>query len=412
MKAEPLGSRFRQAVVAIVLVLASSGRAAGDDWAVVNRAISPLLDRPSVTGEARMTLYAGMRVLLLDTKAAPGYAKVSYGDAIGFMRSQELLRGFLPEDRYPGPNDQPEKEFLASDRNGDGVPDFRDIVHAARDMIGLAFDDAASLRLDESGQTPDGLHAGWAHDGKDNDGDGVVDNREEDVLVCIDLLIRAVEAAGFPMTRAILDVARSQPEVFREGRGAAPIDDELLARRVRNVVAFTRVSPDFRYFPEPEVHDPTTFPRERARPGDLLFFGLTKDLGKRKFKIQHSGICVSVNPQTGLPVWIITAVVPRVQFLNLEKGYHRFTYCGHARLTPAGGQPRAAVAPEIALEPAAPPIPPPALSALSPILGHPPLAGSHATPAVAPVVFGPASVPMVAPVLPLAPFVLASPVAR
>ncbi|MBI4866721.1 MAG: hypothetical protein HY816_07190 [Candidatus Wallbacteria bacterium] len=325
----------RALAAALLAALMASAKLAAEDWAIVNRPTSPLLDRPSVTGVARATLYPGMRVRVVDERAAPGYARVVSGETAGFMRATELLRGFLPEDSYPGPADQPEPAFLASDRDGDGAPDFRDIVRAARDMIGLPFDDASSLNVDRPGRTPDGVHAAWAADGKDNDGDGEADNRDEDVLVCIDLVLRAVERAGFPLTASIDETARSHPELFRDLQPGRPGSrDPFVSRRVRNVVTFTKNSPDFQYFPEPQIHSPTTFPRERARPGDVLFFGLTKDLGTRKFKLQHSGICVSVDPSTGLPGWMITAVVPRVQFFDLARGYERFTYCGHARLVP------------------------------------------------------------------------------
>jgi hypothetical protein len=308
--------------------------APASEWAVVNAPIAPLLDRPSVTAEARGLLYPGMRVEVLDSRSTPGYARVLHREAAGWMRARELLRGFIPEDRFPGPGDRTEPGFEHCDRDHDGIPDFRDIVYAARDMLGLPFDDAASLRLDDSGRTPDGMHLDWASDGLDNNGDGVIDDRDEDVMVCIDLLVRAVEQAGYPMSRAMRELAALRPELFREGTRGQASRDEFLTRRVRNVIAFTKNSPDFRYFPEPKIHSPTTWPSERARPGDLLFFGLTKDLGRPKFQVQHSGICVSVHPQTGQPVWMVTAVVPRVQFFNLQKGFGRFTYCGHARLLP------------------------------------------------------------------------------
>lgn len=308
--------------------------ARAEEWAVVNASLSPILDRPSVTAEARDMLYPGMRVEVLDSRSAPGYARVLHRDAAGWMRSNELLRGFIPEDRYPGPGDRTEPGFAQCDRDGDGIPDFRDIVYAAREMLGLPFDDAGSLQLDDSGRTPDGMHLGWASDGADNNGDGAIDDRDEDVLVCIDLLVRAVEQAGYPMSRAMRELAASRPEVFKEGTRGAAARDEFLTRRVRNVIAFVRNSPDFRYFPEAKIHDPTTWPSERARPGDLLFFGLSKDLDRPRFQVQHSGVCVSVHPRTGLPVWMVTAVVPRVQFFNLQKGFGRFTYCGHARLMP------------------------------------------------------------------------------
>ncbi len=296
----------------------------------MNRPVSPLLAEASSLSDSLAPLHAGMRVQLLGPATARGFVPVRSENMQGYMRADELLRRFLPEDAYPGPKDSPDRAFLTSDRDGDGVPDFRDIVHAARSMIGLPFDDAANLRLQDAGGSADGRRWWWRADGKDNNGNGETDERDEDVVVCVDLLNRALDQAGYPVERMM------RQEHPGESSGAPGGGDPYFTRRVRNLLAHIRGSPEFEYFREPRIASRDAAPGEPARPGDLLFFGLRRDLGTFRFAIKHSGICVSVDPETGLPGWIITGIVPRARFFDLRRGYDRFIYCGHARLRPAG----------------------------------------------------------------------------
>jgi hypothetical protein len=104
-----------------------------------------------------------------------------------------------------------------------------------------------------------------------------------------------------------------------------------LSRNLDILVPFLKRSSQFKYFSDPQIQDPAAVPDEPFRPGDMIFFGLTKDLGTSKFRLCHSAIVSEVDARTGMPLKVITCIVPRVIEFRLDDSYDRWVILGHAR---------------------------------------------------------------------------------
>lgn len=334
-----------------------------------------LLTEPGREGHRITRLYKGHPVRVVDELSNEHYVEVEANGHRGWIFRRYLTYEPPPEDLYPPRSGMVEQGFLRADRNGNGQPDFRDVVRNARSFIGSFFDDfnniggptgpyqAAADRsrwaqtlqrfgpdvagpppfspdgpmfeivIPESDNIPDGVHWKWSQDGLDNNGDGRVDDPLEELLVCIDLCTASYERAGYPITSELLDHHRIPREDRIQWSPGIWVSRRkpYLSRNLGYLVPFLKRSKNWRYFSEPKLDSPDDRPREPFRPGDMVFFGLTEDLGTRKFRLCHSGIVSTVDPDTGMPLRMITAVVPRVMDFQLDNSYDRFIILGHAR---------------------------------------------------------------------------------
>lgn len=339
-----------------------------------------LLSEPGPSGHRLQRFYMGRRLEVLDDESNAFFVKVRADGREGWVFRRYVTFDPPSEETFDGGKARVSSEFLASDRNQNGLPDYIEIVQIARSFIGRFFDDfnkigggdgpyqsaveeqkwatrflqdgeaaagPAPQQLPESGAevaipdsfgVMDGIHWQWSIDGKDNNVDGRVDEPLEEVMVCVDLCTAAYEQAGYPVTKMLLDSHGIKDQVQWSPGIWVSKAKPYFSRNLDILVPYLQKSPMFKYFSEPKLRSPASVPNEPFRPGDMIFFGLTKDLGTSKFRLCHSGIVSDVDRDTGMPLTIITAVVPRVMEFRLDNSYDRFTILGHARPNFEGGE--------------------------------------------------------------------------
>ncbi|MBI4872957.1 MAG: SH3 domain-containing protein [Candidatus Riflebacteria bacterium] len=354
-------------------MLLSQGQATAGPFARVKLYAVSLLSEPGAGGHRLQRFYLGRRLEVVDDESNQYFVKVRADGREGWVFRRYVTFDPAPEEVYPPADTEVSSEFLASDRNSNAVPDYLEIVQSARTFIGRFFDDfnkiggpdgpyqgavnearwatrylaegseaagpppsevresAADIAIPDSFGLPDGIHWQWSIDEQDNNGDGRVDEPLEEVMVCVDLCTASYEAAGYPISKMILDSAGLKDQVRWSMGVWVSRSKPYYSRNLDILVPFLKRSPMFKYFPEPELRSPDATPSEPFRPGDMIFFGLTKDLGTSKFHLCHSAIVSEVDSQTGMPLTVITCVVPRVIEFRLDNSYDRWTILGHAR---------------------------------------------------------------------------------
>ncbi|MBI4867090.1 MAG: SH3 domain-containing protein [Candidatus Wallbacteria bacterium] len=332
-----------------------------------------LLSAPGPEGHRLQRVYQGRRLEVLDDESNAFFVRVRIDGREGWVFKRYVTFDPAPEETFQPEKLQVSSEFLASDKNENAVPDYIEIVQVARSFIGRFFDDfnkiggrggpyqsavdeakwagvflsqgeeaagpapadvkesSGEVAIPESDGLPDGIHWMWSQDGKDNNDEGRVDEPLEEVMVCIDLCTAAYEQAGYPLTKNLLDAHGIKDQVRWSTGIWVSKSKPYYSRNLDIMVPFLKKSPAYRYFPENQINSPTARPNEPFLPGDMIFFGLTGELGTPKFRLCHSGIVTEVDPETGMPLYIITAVVPRVMEFRLDNSYDRFTILGHAR---------------------------------------------------------------------------------
>ncbi len=354
-------------------LLLNQGPAAASQFARVKLYAVSLLSKPGAEGHRLQRFYLGRRLEIMDDETNPYFLKVRADGREGWVFRRYVTLEPAAEELYQPEGVQVSSEFLASDRNQNGVPDYQEIVQISRAFIGRFFDDfnkigggegpyqgavnesrwantyttegeaaagpppsevkdsSSEVAIPDSSGLQDGIHWQWSIDGKDNNDDGRIDEPLEEVMVCVDLCTSAYEQAGYPVTKMLLDAHGARDQV-RWSTGIWVSESKpYLSRNLDILVPFLKKSPQFKYFSEPEIHDPAAVPNEPFRPGDMIFFGLTKDLGTSKFHLCHSAIVSEVDTKTGMPLKVITCIVPRVIEFRLDDSYDRWVILGHAR---------------------------------------------------------------------------------
>jgi hypothetical protein len=347
---------------------------AGDpNYVYPRKAIVSLMTNPGAGAHRLQRFYKGRPLEVLDADTSSFFVKVRGDGREGWIFKRHV--SFDPPSEYLQTPEElgMDAAYARCDLNRNGIPDYLDIVHAARSFIGRYFDDfnkigskfgtyqaevlesrwaneherngesagpppfPAKLQgeeeaiIPETSDVPDGIHWMWSMDGIDNNGDGRADDPLEEVMVCIDLLTAAYERAGQPVTRMLLERA-GDTDLLRWSPGIwVSKIKPYYTRNIWSAVALLSRSPHFLYFKEPNIADARAKPVERFFPGDMIFFGRTQERNLSNFRIRHSAIVGQVDPKTGLPLTIITCIVPRVMEFGLERNYDRFTIMSHAR---------------------------------------------------------------------------------
>jgi hypothetical protein len=208
----------------------------------------------------------------------------------------------------------------------DELPDYFGhwIVTAARAYArqGIRFD--GYMGSDDDGQhydaAADGVDAAYIGNAETRSyrvhRDGVVDDLNERVWICLDLPVHAVTLAGFPIRRAMADDFHRAPEIYTL-RGTFPENVPTVMyyyRRVRNLRTYLerrQIYHELRVAKE-EYRDPAYRPAHRMQPGDILLMGHYGDPEGTGgvWHPKHSGIVASVDDR-GLPVTLYNMRVSR-----------------------------------------------------------------------------------------------------
>jgi len=150
-----------------------------------------------------------------------------------------------------------------------------EIITTAESMIGYPFDPEHGYRFY------------WGYDGKDNDKDGLIDEKDEKYIVCIDVVINAYKTHEWP-------------EHFLVGSiGSATENANITIRDVRTIANDVfNVNPLLSYW------DPVICPYDRLREyrrGDFI-----QKTYPSPATYQHSGIVYTVD-SSGKPIQILNA---------------------------------------------------------------------------------------------------------
>jgi uncharacterized protein YijF (DUF1287 family) len=198
------------------------------------------------------------------------------------------------------------------------------IVAAARTYA------AQGIRFDGyMGSDDDGRHYASAADGKDvafvgdrpsrsylEKTNGVPDDMNERVWICLDLPIHSVTLAGYPLREAMFEDFHLVPGVYTLGGGFPENTPDTLHffRRVRNLRTFFKRKQQYvelRVTKE-QYRDASFRPETPFQSGDVVFFGHYGDpegTGGR-WHPKHSGIVAKVD-ERGLPVTVYNMRVSR-----------------------------------------------------------------------------------------------------
>lgn len=167
----------------------------------------------------------------------------------------------------------------------------------------------------------DGVDAAWIGDSVNARyvelQDGVVDDLNERVWICLDFPVHALTLAGYPIREAMTDDYYAAVDVYTIG-GTFPENVPITQsyfRRVRNIQTFFQRQQKFvelRVLTE-DYRNPDYRPAERFMPGDVVMFGHYGDPENTGgiWHPKHSGIVGTVD-ERGLPV--------RVYNMRVSKG--------------------------------------------------------------------------------------------